>query len=345
MLFAASEEEEKALVAGLHHATFLCVHAREHDVFWTKILGLRRVKQTVDYDCPDSYLLYYGNETGAPGTIIGALVLHDTAAAKILRGTAAAAKAGKAQAASGRATEQGKKSRQKAVFAVRPGALPFWRQRLRSFGINYALKTVFGREELVFSGPCGEQLGITEALREKRRGRPGGGIAADKALCGLYSLSITVPNRQIAADLLYLLGYRPLEEEAGIARFALPKGNGADILDIEEEKPAKTAANPHLKAGALAHFAFALAEGEDLAQLREMLLDKGYKIGGLNDNTYFSSFYLYASQGGLIVEVATNDPGFEKDEGKAQLGAALQLPRNYEHLRQFIMSHLESLVA
>lgn len=339
-------EDKAALVTGLHSVSFSCGNVPGNNQFWTKILGLRRVKMTVDYDSPDCYHLYYGDEKGAAGTLISACARPKTP--DLLPPAL-------------RQPETPRRSGQHhAVLAVRKGALPFWQQRLRKFGVPTAMKQHLGEQHLCFRGPCGERLEMTENTAEKRRGYRSAaagardsGIEEKYAICGLHSLSFAVWDREAIVQFLTLLGYREEKSEAGASRFILPESgaeaglpaNGARIIDVEKAEKYATeeeAARAKLEPGAVAYISFAAAA--DLARLQEIFLDNGYKVGKLRDNVYYTSFYLYAPQG-TVVEIASAESGFARDESEISLGAALCLPKKLEHMRPFIEGRLQKLAA
>ena len=116
-------------------------------------------------------------------------------------------------------------------------------------------------------------------------------------------------------------------------------GNGADFIDLETLPAAPFAG---LGAGSVHHIAFAVPTKADQLEVRRQLMDTGYQLTPVIDRDYFFSVY-FRTPGGVLFEIATNEPGFSRDEDTAHLGEALKLPRQYEHLRSRLERTLEPL--
>ena len=129
------------------------------------------------------------------------------------------------------------------------------------------------------------------------------------------------------------------ETRDGITRYRLPNGNGADLVDIETLPGAPRAT---LGAGSVHHIAFSVPDRASQLDVRKALSDTGYALTPVIDRDYFFSVY-FRTPGGVLFEIATNEPGFDRDEDTAHLGEALKLPRQHEHLRARLEQSLEKL--
>ncbi|MFO1105600.1 MAG: VOC family protein [Amaricoccus sp.] len=304
-------------IKGLHHVTSMASGARSNNDFFTDTLGLRRVKQTVNFDAPDVYHLYYGDAAGTPGTVMTYFPFPHI---------------GRRGPGTG---EVGT-----TVFAVPEGALPFWRERLTVRGVPAGLAEdqIFGETRLRFTGPDGDEFALVETA-DARAPWTEGGVPSDVAIRGFQGASLRLRDAGATDELLRLMGYEPVETRDGTTRFRIPNGNGADVIDIETLPGAPQA---QLGAGSVHHIAFAVPDRAAQGAVRQALLETGYQVTPVIDRDYFWSVY-FRTPGGVLFEIATNEPGFDRDEDSAHLGEALKLPRQHAHLRSWLETHLEPL--
>ncbi len=304
-------------IKGLHHVTAMAKGAVENNSFWTKTLGLRRVKQTVNFDEPSVYHLYYGDEAGTPGSVMTYFPFPH-----IVRGRPGTGEVGT------------------TVFSVPEGALGYWEQKLIADGVTDLKRDEsFGQKRLSFAGPDGDGLALVEDKNDVRLPWTHGGIEADKAIRGFHSASLRLRDEGATEELLKFMCYEVAETHDGIKRLVRPGGNGADFVDLET-LPGVAQAN--LGAGSVHHIAFAVPTRADQLEVRKALLDTGYQLTPVIDRDYFFSVY-FRTPGGVLFEIATNEPGFNRDEDTAHLGEALKLPRQHEHLRAKLEKTLEPL--
>jgi glyoxalase family protein len=134
------------------------------------------------------------------------------------------------------------------------------------------------------------------------------------------------------------MGYESQDTADGTTRFAVPGGNAANVIDVTRAAAAPAAPG----AGSVHHIAFAVENRARQLEVREALIDTGYQVTPVIDRDYFWAIY-FRSPGGVLFEVATNEPGFDRDEDPAHLGEALKLPSQHEHLRQALEQHLEPI--
>lgn len=298
-------------INGLHHVTSLASGAQSNNDFFTKALGLRRVKKTVNFDAPEVYHLYYGDEMGTPGSVMTYFPFPG-------------ARRGRPGAGEVSIT----------TFAVPKGSLRFWADRLATFDVkNIKVETRFGENRLRFDGPDGDGFALVE-VDDARSPWEGQGVSADHAIRGFHSADMRLRDAGASAELLRFMGYEQIETEGDITRFRVPQGNGADVVDIETLPGAAPAQQG---AGSVHHLAFSVTDRAAQLEVRKALLDTGWQVTPVIDRDYFWAIY-FRTPGGVLFEVATNEPGFDRDEDSAHLGQALKLPHQHEHLRQTLES-------
>lgn len=304
-------------IKGLHHVTSMAASAGINNRFFTDTLGLRRVKKTVNFDAPDVYHLYYGDEVGTPGSVMTYFPFPH-----IARGRPGTGEVGT------------------TLFSVPEGSLGYWTDRLSKAGVD-GLKTdsAFGENRLYFAGPDGDGFALVEVKDDPRAPWTGNGVGEDNAIRGFHSASLRLRDEGATGELLKYMGYSQIDAKDGVTRFGIPGGNGADVIDIETMP---NIAHAHLGAGSVHHIAFAVENREKQLEVRKALMETGYQVTPVIDRDYFWAIY-FRTPGGVLFEVATNEPGFNRDEDTAHLGEALKLPKQHAHLREALEQHLEPI--
>jgi glyoxalase family protein len=303
-------------IKGLHHVTSLASSAQENNAFFTNVLGLRRVKKTVNFDAPDVYHLYYGDETGTPGTVMTYFPFPRAA-----RGKRGAGEVGT------------------TYFAVPKGTSSAWADRLATFETpNITTDTCFGAARVLFDGPDGDRFALVES-DDSRAPWTGNGVGEDIAIRGFQGADMRLKDDGATAELLKFMGYQQVDKTGNVTRFAVPGGNGADVIDLETVPGAAMASQG---AGTVHHIAFAVENRARQLEVREALKDTGWQVTPVIDRDYFWAIY-FRTPGGVLFEVATNEPGFDRDEDTAHLGQALKLPSQHEHLRARLEKLLEPI--
>jgi glyoxalase family protein len=304
-------------IRGLHHVTSMAGDAAANNAFFTKALGLRRVKKTVNFDAPDVYHLYYGDEVGTPGSVMTYFPFPN-----IARGRPGTGEVGE------------------TVFSVPEGSLPFWTDRFAALDVD-GLNTdeAFGEKRLHFAGPDGDGFALVEARGDHRLPWTHGGIGEEQAIRGFHSASLRLRDEGATAELLGFMGYEEVDKADGVRRFGMPGGNGADFIDVET---LPNIAPARAGAGSVHHIAFAVENRAKQLEVRKALLDTGHQVTPVIDRDYFWAIY-FRTPGGVLFEVATNEPGFDRDEDTAHLGEALKLPKQHEHLRADLVKRLQPI--
>ena len=304
-------------ITGLHHVTSMAADARTNNAFFTDTLGLRRVKKTVNFDAPDVYHLYYGDARGTPGTVMTYFPFPN-----IGKGRHGVGEVGT------------------TVFSVPEGTLGWWRERLAKDGVGgLKQEASFGQDRMFFDGPDGDSFALVEDKGDKREPCTHGGVPAEQAIRGFHSASLRLKDGGATEELLKFMGYENVDQSGNVKRLAIKDGNGANVIDIETLPGAAFA---DLGAGSVHHIAFAVENRAKQLEVRKALIDTGYQVTPVIDRDYFWAIY-FRTPGGVLFEVATNEPGFDRDEDTAHLGEALKLPTRYQQYRSQIEAHLPPL--
>lgn len=296
-------------ILGLHHITAIAADAQRNYDFYTKILGLRMVKKTVNFDDPGTYHFYYGNEHGTPGTILTFFPWENITPGRT--GT-------------GMATE--------ITYAVPEGSLEAWKERFSRFGVHFSeVKERFGESCLSFTDPDGLNINLTvPKIQDTRIPWQTDEVKADMATRGFHSTTLSLKEIEATAGVLTdIFGYRLLAQEGNRYRFTTDAVANAGIVDLLALPDGQ---HGHSGAGTNHHVAFRVANDDIQMEYREKILSKGLQITPKIDRDYFFSLY-FREPGGVLFEIATDNPGFTVDEPLEKLGTNLKLPKQYEPAR------------
>lgn len=310
------------MTTGIHHITTISSDPNRTIQFYTEVLGLRLIKQTVNFDAPDTYHLYFGNELGEPGT---AMTLFPFV-----------------QAGTGM---RGIRQSTKIQFAIPPESLGFWVQRLVGKGVKTeTIEKKFGKSGIRFYDFDGLQLELV--MTDEHAGlqpwvpNEQKEITEENAIRGFFGVELSVGNKPATEEVLTeLLGYELLAEDGFHTRYKNPAASHAKYLDIFEMKgwpPGKQGA------GTVHHVAFRVPDDPAEVSLREKVMDFGLEPTDVIDRHYFHSVY-FREPGGVLFEIATDKPGFTVDESAAELGTKLKLPPQYEQNRRLYVELLPEL--
>ena len=296
-------------INGLHHVTAISGAPQRNLDFYAKVLGLRFVKRTVNFDDPSVYHLYYGNETGAPGTAMTFFPWEHLPPAR--RGTGEVAL---------------------TAFSVPAGSLDFWRERLARLGVpHHEPEPRFGEPALALADPDGLPLALVAAGEpDPRAPWTTPEVDAGHALRGFDGVALTLDVGAATAELLTdVMGYQHVASDDRVHRYGAPHGATARYVDIVEAPNGAPATSGR---GSVHHIAFAVADDDAQDHFRRRLISAGHRVTPRIDRTYFHSIY-FRTPGGVLFEIATAGPGFTVDEPRETLGRELKLPEQHEHLR------------
>lgn len=306
-------------ILGIHHITAIAGSAKRNYHFYAGIMGLRLVKKTVNFDDPTTYHLYYGNERGSPGTILTFFPWEGMETGR--RGTR-------------QVTEIG--------YSVPEDSFTFWLKRFEAHNIIYnKVSEKFGERYLTFIDPDGLKLELTASGKpDDRRPWSTAEVPVEHATRGFHHITITTNKLQPTADVLInILGYRLLESQVNRHRFITEAVENANLIDLVE---APGEGVGHVAAGSVHHVAFRVQDDEVLMRYREQVLAAGLTITEKIDRNYFYSLY-FREPGGVLFELASDNPGFTIDETVEELGTTLKLPAQYEKHREEISAQLPEL--
>lgn len=291
--------------AGIHHITAMVNDAQRNIDFYAGVLGLRLVKKTINFDRPEVYHLYFGNETAEPGTVITFFPW-----AKQLKGRIGTGQVGVTS------------------YIIPKGSVHFWEKRLRKFGIEFASSNRFGEIYIKFNDPDGLQLELTERDEGPMNTWNFGGVQEEHAIKGFGGAVLFSAQPHKTTDVLEnILGWECIGQENEFLRFK-SEGHLGNTIDIQ--------LNPSVRglmgAGTVHHIAWRAKDEEDLLRWRTLLQEKEYYPTEIRDRNYFKAVYFH-EEGGILFEIASDPPGFAVDEPATELGKKLMLPSWLESKR------------
>ncbi|ASS68335.1 MULTISPECIES: ring-cleaving dioxygenase [unclassified Paenibacillus] len=287
---------------GIHHITAFATDPQGIVDFYAGVLGLRMVKKTINFDAPEVYHLYFGDEHGSPGTILTFFPHPGSRKGRVGGGQVGM-----------------------TTLAVPPGSMGFWEERLARFGVDTSKAVRFGEELLQFADREGMLLEIVEREQGPENSWSFGGVPSDKAVKGfggalLYSTNSAATRRALTDT----LGLKAAGESGGFARF-IGEGELGNIVDVPLEDVEYGSGG----AGTVHHIAWRAKDFAEHEQWRAAASAGGFQPTPVIDRQYFNAVY-FRESGGILFEIATDPPGFAVDEAEDQLGAKLMLPDWYE---------------
>jgi glyoxalase family protein len=227
------------------------------------------------------------------------------------------------------------------AFSVPPESLGWWQQRLQTLGVD-AAPPVAGSDEEVLSlrDPDGLVIELVASDGDTRSGWDGvADIPFDNAIRGLFSVTMTEQLLDPTAEMLAgMLGMQHGEDTTDGARFVMSGGAAGTAVDVRSSKESRGLQ----AAGTVHHIAFRAPDRETQSKWRLELLEAGVQVTEILDRQYFTSIY-FREPGGVLLEIATDQPGFTVDEPLLELGQHLKLPPWLEPNREQIQASLPSL--
>ncbi|MCC3358158.1 ring-cleaving dioxygenase [Bacillus sp. REN16] len=291
---------------GIHHITAIVGHPQENVDFYAGVLGLRLVKQTVNFDDPGTYHLYFGNEGGKPGTIITFFPWADAYQGKIGDGQVGV-----------------------TSYAVPKGALSFWESRLEKFDIPYTKITRFGETYLEFDDPHGLHLEIVEREEGEINNWTFGDVTPEVAIKGFGGATLFSSHPDKTAELLEkVMGLEKVDEEGDFVRYRSTAEIG-NIIDLKVVPSGRG----QMGVGTGHHIAWRAIDDQDQLDWQKYVAENGYGVTPVQDRNYFNAIY-FREHGEILFEIATDPPGFAHDESHETMGEQLMLPAQYEQYRE-----------
>lgn len=293
-------------ITNLHHVTAIASDPQRNLDFYTQVLGLHFIKRTVNFDDPGSYHFYFGDAVGSPGTILTFFPWPN--ARQGIRG-------------SGEVTA--------TAYAVPAGSLGHWQTHLAAHGVGAETFQRFGQDGLRIADPDGL---IVELIEDAS-------VESGTAIQGFHGVTATLAEIEPTARLLRdVMGYDSFQESGDRLRLSSPAGYGrhVDLVHAPETTPGRGGA------GVVHHLAFRVPDDATQKTWRERLVKLGYAVSPIMDRCYFHSIY-FREPGGVLFEIATDNPGFAIDEPADELGTHLCLPSWMERTREQIETLLPSI--
>jgi len=304
---------------GIHHVTAIAGNPHRNLDFYTHTLGLRFVKKTVNFDDPGTYHFYYGDEAGRPGTILTFFPWEHAGAGR-----------------------GGVGLTQTTAFRVPLRSIAFWTQRLVEAGVRHEAPVKrFGETVVDFTDPDGMSLSVVGLASAKAEPAwSNGSVPAEHAIRGFHGVTLLLDTAgPTGAILTGVLGFKEIGREGSYVRFKSESPVGG-VVDIRE---AKGFLPGRLGRGSVHHIAFRAENDVEQAEMaRKLTENHGLWATEQKDRNYFRSVY-FREPGGILFEIATDDPGFTVDEPLATLGQELKLPRFLEGERKTLEAVLPPL--
>ncbi len=309
-------------VHGLHHVTAIAGDPQANLNFYSGVMGMRLVKKSVNQDVPDTYHLFYADSVGTPGTDLTFFPWPDMEPARLGVGFAV-----------------------EVSFVVRKGSFPYWQERFKKEGVSFdAIETRFGEQVLPFSDPHGLRLSLVETDSE----RPfvpwaDSPVPPEHQLRGMHSVRLWERNKRFTEVLLtQVMGFKAIGMENDWYRYGVEAGGSGQIVEIKE-MPAKRERLGQWGTGGVHHVAWRVKDEAEQLAVRGQLEAVGLRPTEQIDRFWFRSVY-FREPGGTLFELATDGPGFDRDEDQAHLGERLILPPWLESHRAQIEVALQPLV-
>lgn len=316
-------DAQHARIPGIHHVTAICGDPQRNVDFYVGVLGLRLVKRTVNFDDPGTYHLYYGDGVGTPGTImtVFAWILPPTVQANARQGT------GQITATS---------------FCIPADSMDHWLDRLIAYDVDFSgSETRFGETVVSLRDPDGLPLElVARGACVSKAPWIDGPVPVEHAIRGIAGVTLSLDGYESTASLLTeTMGLRDVGQEGSRFRFQVGAGGDAAMIDLLCQPEGERG---RMGIGAVHHVAWRSASSAEQREWRRILARTGLDVTPVLDRKYFTSIY-YREPGGILFEIATDEPGFTVDEATDELGSNLKLPDWLESRRTRLVAKLPEL--
>lgn len=306
-------------VHGIHHVTVMAGEAQRNLDFYVSVMGLRLVKKSVNQDSPGTYHLFYADAVGSPGTDLTFFPWPDLP---------------KGRRGAGQIVE--------VPFGVPTGSLSYWRARLADHGVAIGEEEMrFGERALPFEDPDGLHLALVETDDARDfQAWEASTVPVEHQLRGMHSVRIWERELEQTETLLTrVMGFDKIGVDADWHRYGVEGGGSGRIVDV---KIVADGAQGRAGAGTVHHAAWRVRDDEEEMAVRSRIDRVGLRPTPPIDRFWFKSVY-FREPGGVLFELATDGPGFGRDEELEHLGEALILPPWLENQRTAIEQALPTL--
>lgn len=298
---------------GIHHITSVVGHPQEDLDYNAGVMGLRLLKQTLNYDDKDSIHLYYGNDKGNTG-VTTTFPLMDADDGEVGGGQVS-----------------------RIQYGVRPGQLSYWEERLQRFKLKTEQTSLMGKKNLAFSDPTGLQIGLLETEQGPDNSWSFAGVGGEQAITGIYSATLRSKRPEETLEVLTdILGYKVTDEDDEYYQLTIHENFGGTLYLEKQAYPLGK-----MGKGTVHHIALTIKDDEIESWL-ERLNEKGQRHTEIRDRYYFRSIY-FRESGGILIELATEGPGFTIDETADSLGSTFIVPEAYKDEEEEILAELMPL--
>lgn len=302
----------KMQTAGIHHITAIVGHPQENIDFYAGVLGLRLVKQTVNFDDPGTYHLYFGDEGGNPGTIITFFPWAGASQGRIGDGQVGI-----------------------TSYVVPVGSLDFWKKRLTKFNVEFKKVERFGEQVIQFDDPHGLHLELVARAEGEQNNWTFGGVTPEVAIKGFGGATLYSSRpEETAKTLTNVMGLELVGTEGDYTRYKAPAAIG-NMIDLKMV----TGVSGSMGVGTVHHIAWRAKDNADLLEWQQHARAHGQYVTELKDRNYFDALY-FRELGEILFEIATDPPGFAHDETPETMGTDLMLPVQYEQRREQLINSL-----
>ncbi|MBP2002412.1 glyoxalase family protein [Paenibacillus shirakamiensis] len=315
---------------GIHHVSAITAHASHNFEFYTKVLGLRLIKKTVNQDDIGVYHLFYGDEQGNPGTELTFFEIPNA----------------------GRNRDGVDSISALSLRVPNDAALQYWQKRLTEFGVEQdEIIELGGRSALAFRDEEGQRVILVsdENNQGVAAGKPWvkSPVPIEVAITGLGPVKLTVSNPEPTVLVLQdLLGFRAkgtypssISGQPDILVYETGEGGSGAEIHVEERRDLDP---ERLGRGGVHHVAFRVDNDDELQAWIKRISQVQLPNSGYVDRFYFHSLY-FREPNGILFELATDGPGFATDEEIEHLGETLALPPFLESKRAHIEANLKPL--
>lgn len=305
-------------IKGIHHITAVSGPPQANYNFYRNKLGLRFLKKTVNFDDPFTYHLYYGNHHATPGSAITFFPWQHAVDGKPNTGEATAVR-----------------------YSIPTGSIEFWKNRFKELKISTGDQFEhFGYRHLPFTDNDGMRIELVEDAGINHQETKGhGGVPDEQAIRGFFGATLSLNDTGRTGELLKEMGWENDGSDNSVIRYSSkPDNHLGRYIDLKAEP----GLDGRFGRGSIHHIAFRVPNDEVQARWRESIRKMGFNITPVKNRDYFRSVY-FREPGGVLFEIATDEPGFDVDEPFEELGSTLKLPGWYEKHRDEIEKRLPEL--
>lgn len=310
------------MTSGIHHITAIASNAQENIDFYTKTLGLRLVKKTVNQDDVETYHLFFGDKLGNPGMDLTFFIFQPSVQGR--RGN-------------GLVTN--------ISLTVPDTSLNFWVERFKAKEVKHEQVTErFGKKRVLFYDKDDQQLemvGVPEIELDKNSDLwVTDEVTKENAVRSFYSASLSVISLATVEPILtHVFNYEKVDSDSHMHLYSLSESKRANVLEVHEQPSEEVGYNA---AGTVHHIAFRARDDKDQQVMRDKVVELGLYPTEVIDRFYFKSVY-FRTPAGILFEIATDGPGFTADEKEEELGKNLALPPFLEPEREMIEANLPKI--